>query len=151
MDSQKASLRREATLRERVVFRGHPMVRSLHPTTIEVTTEAHLTLRGDCIIGVSADKGCLHLREETKEALRREDAKVTLKILSGPESFSFKARGHPGLLLSDSHDIVVRKSGFLSERTLAVGAGAAAKDIPRSLVARLANPDAIGVLEIEVA
>jgi hypothetical protein len=126
------------------------MVRSVHPTTIEVTMETRLTSRGDCIIGVSADKGCLQLREETKHELRREGSRVALKVSAGPDSFVLHARGHPGLLLTHPHDIVVRKSGFLSDRTLAVVADAAARDIPRPLVARLKNPEAIGTLEIEV-
>ncbi|MDA4120959.1 MAG: DUF371 domain-containing protein [Thaumarchaeota archaeon] len=138
-------------MRERVFFRGHPMVRSVHPTTIEVTTEANLTSRGDCIIGVSADKGCLQLREETKRGLRREGSRVALTVSAGPDSFVLNARGHPGLLLSHPHDMVVRKSGFLSDRTLAVEADAAARDIPRSLVTRLKDPQTIGILEIEVS
>ena len=37
---------------ERIICRGHPLVRGTHPTTFEVTTEGHLTRQGDCIIGV---------------------------------------------------------------------------------------------------
>ena len=59
-------------VKEAIGFRGHPMVRSLHPTTIEVTTESHLTEKGDCIIGVGATKGCLQLSEEVKEGAQKE-------------------------------------------------------------------------------
>lgn len=146
----RPAVKEKALVKEVISFSGHPMVRSLHPTTIEITTEDHLTPRGDCIVGVSAEKGCLQLDERTKEALRRAEALVSFKIRAGGEEFMFNARGDPGLELSNPNDIVIRKSGFLSERTLAVGANAAAIDLPRSLVSRLKRPDAVGRLEIEV-
>ncbi len=136
---------------DRILFRGHPMVRSLHPTTIEVTTEEHLTERGDCIIGVGASKGCAQLDETLKEALRRGESKVLFTIRAGGESFGFVAEGDPGLGLSHPHDMVIRKSRFVSDRTLAVGASVAAKDIPRTLVAVLRDPRTVGVLEIRVS
>jgi hypothetical protein len=39
---------------EEIPFVGHAMVRATHARTIEITTEGHLTARGDCIIGVAA-------------------------------------------------------------------------------------------------
>ena len=115
-----------------------------------MTRDDNLTSRGDCIIGVSADKGCSGLRDETKAALRSPGSRVVFRVAAGPDSFLFHATGNPRLELSHSHDIVVRKSEFLCERTLAVRADAAAKDIPRSLVARLRDPQTVGVLAIEV-
>ena len=126
------------------------MVRSLHPTTIEITTEEHLTAKGDCIVGVGAAKGCSQLGETLKTALRSEKARVTIRVLVGNESFELTAEGDKGLELSHPHDIVIRRSRFTSGRTLAVGASAAAKDIPRSIVSRLRNPETVGALEIEV-
>ncbi|MDA4132959.1 MAG: DUF371 domain-containing protein, partial [Thaumarchaeota archaeon] len=35
-----------ASYTDEVEFHGHPMVRSLHRTTIEVTKDPHLTIRG---------------------------------------------------------------------------------------------------------
>ena len=46
---------------DEILFYGHPNVRCLHQRTIEVTTDSHLTLRGDCIIGVRASKACKDL------------------------------------------------------------------------------------------
>jgi hypothetical protein len=139
-----------APVRERIAFHGHPMVRSLHPTTIEITTEANLTERGDCVVGVGATKGCNQLSETLKTALRSDRAKVTIRVLVGEEAFVFTAEGDRGLELSHPHDMVIRKSRFVSDRTLAVGASAAAKDLPRSLVSKLRNPKTVGTLEIEV-
>jgi hypothetical protein len=134
-----------------VLFRGHPMVRALHPTTIEVTTEEHLSERGDCIIGVAASSGCADLSREVKEALQNDDSRVTIRILAGRESFEVRARGDSRLLLSHPRDIVVRRSTFINERTVAVNAEFAALDIPRSIVETLKDGNATGVIEIEVA
>ncbi|HID73268.1 TPA: DUF371 domain-containing protein [Candidatus Micrarchaeota archaeon] len=44
-----------------VTARGHPNIRAEHETTFEVTTEPSLTPRGDCIVGVQADKAASDL------------------------------------------------------------------------------------------
>jgi uncharacterized protein len=134
-----------------VTFRGHPMVRSAHPTTIEVTTEDHLTSRGDCIVGVGASMGCAQLDAQLKELLRRKGSRVKICLFVGPFAFVVKAEGDPRLELSHPYDIVIRKSDYVSDRTLAVNADAAARDIPREIVRQLKNPDTVGRLEIEVA
>lgn len=139
-----------STVTERIVFHGHPMVRSLHPTTIEITTDEKLTERGDCIVGVGATKGCEQLSETLKTALRSDRANVMIRVLVGEEVFGFTAEGDRGLELSHPHDMVIRKSRFVSGRTLAVGASAAARDIPRSIVSKLRNSKTVGTLEIEV-
>ena len=127
------------------------MVRSAHPTTIEVTTEDHLTARGDCIVGVGASMGCAQLNVRLKEALKRKGSRVTIRMFVGPYTFEVKAEGDPRLELSHPHDIVIRKSDYVSDRTLAVHADAAAKDIPREIVRHLREPTTVGRLEIEVA
>lgn len=133
-----------------VEFRGHPMIRGSHPTTIEVTTERYLTEEGDCIIGVAASSGCLQLDDELKEALRKKGAQVKVRIVVEGRSFEFNAKGDPRLELSHPHDIVIRKSDFVNGRTLAIGAGMAARSIPRELIHLLKNPQTLGKLEIEV-
>ncbi|HEV2138666.1 MAG TPA: DUF371 domain-containing protein [Nitrososphaerales archaeon] len=131
-------------------FRGHPLVRSLHPTTIEVTSEEFLTESGDCIVGVGAAKGCAGLDSRVKEALRRRGSMVMIRLFVGTLSFSIKASGDPRLQLSHEHDMVIRRSDFISDRTLAIRADTAAKDIPREMVNLLRNPTTVGRLEIEV-
>ena len=133
-----------------VTFKGHPMVRSAHPTTLEVTTEDHLTSRGDCIVGVGASMGCAQLDAQLKEGLRRRGSRVTIRMLVGPYAFEVKAAGDPRLELSHPRDIVIRKSDYVSDRTLAVHADAAARDIPREMVRQLRDPGNVGRLEIEV-
>ncbi len=50
------------------------------------------------------------------------------------------ARGDPRLVLTNLSDMVVRKSGYICNRTLAIQADKAACDLSRKLVERLKNP-----------
>lgn len=61
----------------------------------------------------------------------------------------FGARGNQALSLDDSRDLVIRRSAFITQRTLAIMAEAAAKDIPRTMVERLKRRER-GVMMIEV-
>jgi hypothetical protein len=140
-----------ATYSDAVEFFGHPMVRSAHRTTIEVTRDEHLTIDGDCIIGVKADKGLTDLSGSVKDALQSEGSKVTVLIEVPGDSFTLHASGNAALSLRSGHEMVIRRSDYICGRTLAVGADAAAKDIPRSLVESLRSPDCRGTLRIEVS
>jgi hypothetical protein len=148
--TESTALSNRGRVVEVIAFRGHPMVRSTHPTTIEITTEDYLTENGDCIIGVGAEKGCAGLDQEVKEGLRKMEAPVTIRISVGDQTFQVSARGDPRLGLSHPHDMVIRKSDFISDRTLAVRADAAARDLPRSMVRLLKDPKTVGRLELEV-
>jgi uncharacterized protein len=139
-----------ASVVETVEFRGHPCVSSLHPTTIELTTEDWLTEKGDCIVGVSATKGCAGLSEEMKSAIRRDGSRILMTIRVGDLDFRLSAFGDRRLELSSEMDMVIRKSGFVSGRTLALGASAAARDLPREMVQRLRAPETTGTLRLEV-
>ncbi|MDE1853072.1 MAG: DUF371 domain-containing protein [Thaumarchaeota archaeon] len=151
MESENLAVSEGEVLKETVRFRGHRMVRSTHPTTIEVTTEEYLTENGDCIIGVGASKGCAQLDQRVKERLRLASARVKMRIIVGGHTFEMNARGDPRLKLSHPHDIVIRKSDFVSDRTLAIKADASSRDLPREMVGLLKNPETAGRLEIEVA
>ena len=148
--AQDGLLGRKPTVNDAVEFRGHAMVRSTHPTTIEVTTEEDLTENGDCVIGVGASKGCAGLSDEVKGAIRRPGSRVTLRVLVQGLAFGVRAYGDPRLTLSDPHEMVIRRSDFISGRTLAVRADAAARTMPRGLVRLLKSPATRGTLEIEV-
>ncbi len=123
-------------MRDVVKFKGHPNVRATHKTTIEVTKEGWLTPRGDCIIGVSADKACADLSPGLKKSIRRGSRlKITLAV--GDERFQFTAFGSPKLELTDPTSMVIRKSEYVSPRTVAIRSEASASDIPRRIVALL--------------
>ncbi len=135
---------------EEVAFRGHPMVRASHERTIEITTEGHLTPRGDCILGVGAARGVAQLSPSTKRALRSDAARVRLTVVAPGGEFSFSARGSKDLLFVSPTDIVIRRSSFVCGRTLAILAESSAREIPRALVGSLKSPEAGGMLRIEV-
>ena len=61
-------------IKERILCRGHANVISAHPTTFEVTCEEELTLQGDCVIGVSADKGAADLSDAFCDLLSDDSA-----------------------------------------------------------------------------
>jgi hypothetical protein len=147
---RKVLLSKAEVAKDVVEFKGHPLVSSMHPTTIEVTTEEHLTEKGDCIIGVGASKGCLQLSEEVKEGLRCKDSRVTISIIVGRHLFRVNAGGDPRLRLTHPHDMVIRRSDFISDRTLAVHADAAARNIPREIVRLLRDSATTGRMEIEI-
>jgi hypothetical protein len=136
--------------RDAVEFFGHPMVRSRHRNTIEVTRDPNLTISGDCIIGVRADKGLSDLSSEVRDSIRADGSELFITIEVPTESFVVRAAGSSLLSLEDSHEMVLRKTEFISSRTLAIRADAAAKDIPRRMVESLRSPDCRGLLRIEV-
>ncbi len=119
---------------------GHPAVRSTHPTTLEITAEEHVTRSGDCIIAVKASKGLADLPGEMKKVLSTPEGVARMTLVAGSHRFTVEGRGAMGLSHSHPTDIVVRKSGFVSERTLMVKADKAAADIPRGMVQLLRDP-----------
>lgn len=123
-------------LQQLIHARGHPEVRSTHPTTIEITTEGFLTTKGDCIIAVSAGCGCAGLHENMKEALKA-GKRIQITISCGGETDIITGRGHKDLTFTNPVSIVIRKSEFVCPRTLCISANKAAKDLKRDLVDKL--------------
>ncbi len=119
---------------------GHSNVTARNKTTFEVTKEAELTPRGDCILAVRADKGAQDLSDAFKQAAAREDAKITVIIEAGNQTETITGRGSPQLTLSHPTDLVARKSEYVSDRTFMLGSDKAAKDLQRSLVKLLQSP-----------
>ncbi len=137
-------------MRFEIQFSGHKNIRSNHQKTIEITTDSDLTPQGDCIVGVSATSSCASLPEELKNRLRNPDSKVAFSISVGKHQFAVRGRGHPDLVLTDSEDIVIRKSSFICPRTLAIKCDKASDLLPRDMVLLLQNPSAKGTFAIEV-
>lgn len=134
-------------MKDVVRFKGHPNIRATHRTTIELTKEGWLTPKGDCIIGVSADKACADLSQNLKESIRRGSRlRITLAVEN--EKFQFIAYGNPKLELSDPTSIVIRKSEFISPKTMAIRSEASASDIPRRIV-ELLKKGRNGIMIIE--
>lgn len=119
---------------------GHKNIRATHKTTLEITKEKELSLRGDCVIAVSADKGFPELNSEFKRFLLIEWAKLTILIDAAGVTDTVHASGGPQLVLTHPADLVVRKSGYICSRTLAIHADKAACNLSRRLVEKLRNP-----------
>ncbi|MCW4020451.1 MAG: DUF371 domain-containing protein [Candidatus Bathyarchaeota archaeon] len=125
---------------EVIIAHGHKLVRSTHRTTFEVTKEKELTIKGDCIIAVGSNKAAADLSRDFKEAARNPDAEMMITIEAGSEKETVKAAGDPRLSFTHPSDIVVRKSSYVCDRTLAVKADKSAAELSRGLVERLKNP-----------
>jgi len=137
-------------MRFTIPFYGHENIRSLHPKTIEITTESHLTVNGDCIIGVKADCGCSDIPERMRILLQNSKSNVNCTISVKDFAFKIKGKGNDKLTLKNPHDVVIRKSSFICPRTLAVGCNAASNEIPRQMIKLLQNPETKGTFVIEV-
>jgi hypothetical protein len=123
-------------VREEIIAYGHPNITATHKTTFEITKAEEIKKDADCIIGVKANKACKDLSKEFKDALK-EGKKVEIKIqVEGMEDVII-AYGSPALKLSNGEDIVVRKSDFIDNRTLAILANKAACDLKRELIEKL--------------
>ncbi len=117
--------------------RGHSLVLGTHPTTFEVTRENHLTKKGNCIIGISADKGCDRLSAEFKQVLTHDDAVLITRLLCDGETAEIKSRGSSQFILDHPTDIVWRRSSFVCGRTIGIMSDHTAATLPGSLVANL--------------
>ncbi len=123
--------------------RGHLHIRATHPTTLEFTRDTQLTTRGNCIAGVGADFAAGKLKGFFTQKL------VRILIQAGDAQDAVAARPNP--LFSDGHELVIRTTDFRSARTFATGATKAARDLSRSLVERLKDPNATITVTIEAA
>ncbi|MFH0890090.1 MAG: DUF371 domain-containing protein [Candidatus Aenigmatarchaeota archaeon] len=124
---------------ERISAYGHNCITSKHDTTFEFTKDKDMDWEGHCIVGVKSDKACSDLSDGLKKAAK-EGRKLIIRIKSGEVSDTIIAYGHPDLTLKNTKDIVVRRSGFIDDRTLAVHANKSANDLDRELVRMLKSP-----------
>jgi hypothetical protein len=125
---------------ETIYAHGHENVTSRNKMTLEITKETHLTKRGDCIIALESDKGARDLCPEFKKLAQNEKSRITITIEADDQVEVVNAYGHPQLSFTHPTDLVVRKSDYTCNRTLAVHADKAAKDLPQTLVEKLQNP-----------
>ncbi|MEM0084930.1 MAG: DUF371 domain-containing protein [Candidatus Methanomethylicia archaeon] len=121
---------------EEVIAYGHPNIVATHKSTFEITKESILTKKGDCIIGIRANKACKDFSEKFKEALK---GKVLVKVILKAGNFEDHLIGYgdPRLTLSDDVSIVIRKSNYVCPRTLLINASKAACDINRNLISHI--------------
>ncbi|MDI6730113.1 MAG: DUF371 domain-containing protein [Candidatus Altarchaeum sp.] len=122
---------------EEVQAYGHENVLSKHKMTFEVTKDARLTKKGDCIIGVNADKGLADFSEKFKSMLKSANSSVRIFVICTQFRDEINAKGNENLILTNEEDIVVRKSKFIDDRTIAIMADKAAIDLNKEIVKAL--------------
>jgi hypothetical protein len=125
----------EAT--EVILAYGHENVRATHRTTLEITKEPHISLEGTCIIAVSANKALADLSSKFRSLMLQSNTELAVLLEAGKTVDSLKARGSSRLTLTHPTDIVIRKSDYVCDRTLAIKADKAACDLSRDVVAKL--------------
>jgi uncharacterized protein len=126
--------------KENIVAFGHENIQALHPTTLMFTKEKHLSYAGDCIVAVAADKALADLNQKFKDNLRKPHAKLAIIIEVGGLTEQINASGSPNLILTHPTDIVIRKSTYISDRTLGIDADKSSNELSRELVKKLTNP-----------
>jgi uncharacterized protein len=124
-------------VQEIIRCRGHPLVLGTHPTTFEVTGECHLTKKGDCIIGISADKSCEKLSADFKRVLTHDDAILITRLSCYGKTVEVKSRGSAKFTLDHPTDMVWRRSSFVCGRTIGIQSDQVAATLPRGLIANL--------------
>lgn len=131
--------------------RGHPLVTAAHPSTFEITREPGLTLKGDCILAVAADRGARDLPEEFGALLCRDDASLLTVLSCDGMSVEIRGRGSSSMTLDHPSDLVWRKSRYVCGRTVAIEADTVARTIPREFINALRRGnDMIAVLTVTV-
>src|SRR5438132_6713312 len=127
---------------------GHPAILSTHPTTLEITTNHELTHRGDCVVAVKSSSAVRDLTVDLKRVLSSSSGRGQLRLQVGPFEFTVEGKGDPRLTFSHETDLVVRKSSFISDRTLMIHADKSSMDIPRDMVRLLQDPTSSVTVEI---
>lgn len=127
---------------ERITFYayGHPNVTATHRTTLEITKDHHLTPKGTCIIAIKSDYACADLPQNIREMVRKDGTKVIIILEIDGLREKIVGYGDNKLKLSSNNSIVIRKSNYIDDRTLAIKADKAAKDIDRNMIKRLTDP-----------
>jgi hypothetical protein len=135
---------------DEIVFYGHPNVLCTHQKTIEITKMSSLSLKGDCIIGVRANKACKDLSPSLRVVLQKPNSFVNIEIHVNDLRFTIKGRTSDGLSLLSDNDIVIRKSTYTCPRTVAILSDNACSDIPREIVELLKDPERQGIMRITI-
>ena len=114
--------------------RGHPNIVATHSTTLEITKDHTLTKQGDCIIAVEATKGLTDLSKDFRAACVNDNARILVELRTSDLIVRVRGRGSHLLTLTGEEEIVIRKSSYVSNRTLMIQADKAASDLQRKFI-----------------
>ncbi len=111
---------------------GHRNITGKHKTTVEFTKEKELSKEGDCVIGINADFEVSRIKEFIKEM--KNDG-IIVEIIVGKDREIIKGVVNRGF--NSEKEIVLRKSSYISDRTLMINADKGSKDVNRKIIALL--------------
>ncbi|RMD57572.1 DUF371 domain-containing protein [Candidatus Woesearchaeota archaeon] len=123
-----------------ITFRakGHQNILATHKTTLEITKEKSLTLKGNCIIAVGAD-----FNPEELAKFAREHKRAVMILKTKDEIDRVKFDLNP--TFSDREEIVIRLGEHESQRTLGTRADKAARHLNRRLIEYLKKGETLEV------
>ena len=131
-------LRDSPSGKEVILAKGHEKIIARDEDCFEITMNKDP--RGeDSVICVCADKGCKDLDENFKNALKTA-SKVEITIEAGDAVEKVVAFGSPALKLTDSNEIVIRKSDFIDGKTAAILSDKSANDFDTIFKEKLRDP-----------
>ena len=111
---------------------GHPNIIGTHKTTFEFTKDKDVSLRGDCIIGVNATFELKELKNFIKTSKNRF-IKITIQAISNTK-IRETVFAELNVGYNSQTEFVVRKTDFVSDRTLAIKSNKAAFELNRELI-----------------
>jgi len=120
---------------------GHKNITSKHKTTLEFTKDNEMGLEGDCIIGIKADFSLLQLKKFIK-TLNNNKITIIIETInndSNKNKIIEKINAKINPKFNSDKDIVIRKSDFIDERTLAIKADKAAFELDKDLIKDIGN------------
>jgi hypothetical protein len=80
--------------------------------------------------------------------ITKDNISINFKIIVGTLSFEINGFGNSKLTLSNPHDIVIRTSNYISNRTASIKCNKAAVHIPRDIINLLQDTKTKGSLII---
>ena len=120
---------------------GHRNITGKNRTTFEITKQKSITKKGDCILGVKSSKSTIDLTPSFKDLTQRDNVQITMVLRINNLVEKAVGWGSSKLTFTHHEDLVVRKSGFVCNRTLMIKSNKAAKDFPRKFINLLKNPN----------
>ncbi len=137
--SEKKQNNLKSTLLDKLVVRGHPNVLCTHGSTLEFTKEDFLTLNGDCILGINANKSVKDYSYPLRSNIQ-SGKKIRVEISVGDKIDDFEGVGNSNLDLSNPISMVFRKSTYICDRTALIECNKCAEDINKEIVEMMKNP-----------
>lgn len=129
---------------------GHANISATHNSTIEITKDDYLTPQGDCIIGVNANKAAGELSQQFKDIIKDDNTIIIIVFVTSNNFDYLIARGSKELNPKSNRKIIIRRSDYIDESTIAIKSSKAAKDISRKLVEDLMNGSQLYVILIAI-